>query len=474
MNAFRAAFAVLPFLAVSALAQPTGFDARFTSRTMRVDLAHTGGTASETISLSKVVDDGPWAGSRTRLLDDSNLGKYFFEVRDLATNAPLYSRGYASLYGEWESTGEARTRTMTLSESLRFPWPKAPVQITLRKRDAKNLFREIFTTSVDPSSPDVNRAPLGPRGKVVTLLESGPASAKVDLLVIGEGYTAKEMPKLRKDADRLLAALFAEEPFKSRRSDFNVRLLELPCDESGVHRPQSGIHRRTPLSVQYNIFGSERYVLTYDDVALRDAASAAPYEFLEILVNDAQYGGGGIYGYQATCSADTAFADYVFVHEFGHHFAGLADEYYTSDVAYETGAAELPEPWEPNVTAHADAKSLKWKDLVKTGTAIPTPWEKEAYEKEARAYQAERRKRLAAGAPPSEIDALFTKQREWEEKFLASMPNAGKVGAFEGAAYEAKGLYRSSADCIMFTRDRVGFCPVCRRAIERVIDLYSR
>jgi hypothetical protein len=277
------------------------------------------------------------------------------------------------------------------------------------------------------------------------------------------------MPKLRKDADRLLAALFAEEPFKSRKSDFNVRLLELPSDESGVHRPQSGIHRRTPLSVQYNVFGSERYVLTYDDAALRDAASAAPYEFLEILVNDAQYGGGGIYGYQATCSADTAFADYVFVHEFGHHFAGLADEYYTSDVAYETGAAELPEPWEPNVTASADPKNLKWKDLVKSGTAVPTPWEKEAYEKEARAYQAERRKRLAAGAPPSEIYALFTKQREWEEKFLATMPNAGG-GRVRGSGVRAKGL-PPSADHRL-TRDRVGSsCPPPR---HRTRDDFTR
>jgi len=162
------------------------------------------------------------------------------------------------------------------------------------------------------------------------------------------------------------------------------------------------------------------------------------------------------------------------VHEFGHHFAGLADEYYTSDVAYETGAAEHVEPWEPNATAMHDPARLKWRDLVETGTPLPTPWDKESYEKQSRDSQARRRKLLASDAPQSEIDKLFREEEGWSTKLLGGMKFSGKVGAFEGAAYEAKGLYRPSADCIMFTRDPVGFCPVCRRAIERVIDLYAR
>ena len=154
---------------------------------------------------------------------------------------------------------------------------------------------------------------------------------------------------------RLLPALFAQEPFKSRKTDFNVRALDLPVRPRAASTGRTpGVFRRTPLSAEYNIFDSERYVLTLDNRALRDAASAAPYEFIEILVNDKTYGGGGIFNDQATASVDSAFSDYVFVHEFGHHFAALADEYYTSDVAYETGAAEQPEPWEPNVTALQD------------------------------------------------------------------------------------------------------------------------
>jgi hypothetical protein len=282
------------------------------------------------------------------------------------------------------------------------------------------------------------------------------------------------LPKFHADAKRLVDALFAVEPFKSRKSDFNVRGLDVPSDEPGVNRPQVKSFRRTPLSAEYNIFDSERYMLTYDNRALRDAASAAPYEFIEILANEAQYGGGGIFNLQATTAVDTGFADYIFIHEFGHHFAGLGDEYYTSDVAYETGAAEHPEPWELNITALHDPARLKWRDLVEPGTPLPTPWDKDAYEAKSRDVQAKRRELRAKGVPETEIDAHFRDQMAWDTKFLGSMKFSGKVGAFEGAGYETKGLYRPEADCIMFTRDPVGFCRVCRRAISRIIDEYSR
>ena len=291
--------------------------------------------------------------------------------------------------------------------------------------------------------------------------------------MIGEGYTAEEFPKFHADAERLVNALFDEEPFASRRSDFNVWGLDLPSPQSGVSRPRALEFRRTPLSAEYNIFDSERYLLTYDNRTLRDAASAAPYEFIEILANEEQYGGGGIFNFQATAAADTGFAEYVFVHEFGHHFAGLADEYYTSDVAYETGGAYHPEPWEPNITALHDPENLKWGDLVERGTPLPTPWDKDAFESESTAAQAKRRDLRLEGVPESEIDRLFTDQMEHETAFLGAMEHAGKVGAFEGASYEPVGLYRSEIDCIMFTRNPVGFCRVCQRAINRVIDQYA-
>jgi IgA peptidase M64/peptidase M64-like protein len=453
-----------------------GFDAQFTTDTMRIDYFHGSGPGSpEAIALDRVVNDGPWAGSRTQLVDTTDLGHYRFEVRGKASRTLLYSRGFSSVYGEWATTGEPKTVHRTFHESLRLPWPRQPVVVTVDKRQPDNSFAPVWSTEVDPASRFVNRAPLKQHaGEVWTVFENGPPAEKVDLLVIGEGYTAAEKAKFHADVARLLPALFNEEPFKGRRSDFNVRALDLPSAESGVNRPNAGVFRRTPLSAEYNIFDSERYVLTLDNRALRDAASAAPYEFIEILVNDKTYGGGGIFNDQATASVDSAFSPYVFVHEFGHHFAALADEYYTSDVAYETGQARRPEPWEPNLTALQDPGHLKWRDLVEPGTPLPTPWDKSAFEQHTAGIQARRRDIRARNAPESEMDALFREQREWDQAFLQSMKYAGRVGAFEGAGYEAHGLYRPQTDCIMFTRDAVGFCRVCRRAIARIIDLYAK
>ena len=445
-------------------------------RTMRVDYVHTGGPKSgETIALDRVVNDGPWPGSRTQPIDQTDLGKYRFEVRELSSGTLWYSRGFASVYGEWETTAEVRSAHRSFHESLRFPWPVAPVRVQLHKRQPDNSFAPVWATEIDPNSRFVNAAAPPRAGTVWDLIQSGPAERKVDILVISEGYTAAEMPKFHKDAQRLIGALFAQEPFKSRRGDFNVRGLDLPAAASGVNRPNAGVFRRTPVSAEYNIFDSERYVLTLDNRALRDAASSAPYEFIEILVNEQTYGGGGIFNDQATSSVDSEFSDYVFVHEFGHHFAALADEYYTSDVAYESGPpGKKIEPWEPNVTALHDPAALKWRDLVTTGTPLPTPWSKAEFEQHSRGIQAQRREIRKRNAPEAEMNALFRAQREREEALLKDSKYATAVGAFEGASYEPKGLYRPQADCIMFSRNRVGFCAVCRRAIGRIIDLYAR
>ncbi len=457
--------------AIAVQTPPPAFDF---DRTMRVDYFHTGGAkAGEIVALDRVVNDGAWPGSRTQLVDRTNLGPYRFQVRD-RSGATLYSRGFASIYGEWETTAEAKTINRTFHESLRFPWPTSTVRVILEKRQADQSFREIWGSEIDPASRFVNVAAPPPAGTVVPIFENGPASSKVDLLVISEGYRAPEMQKFRGDAKRLIEALFAQEPFKSRRNDFNVRVLELPSAESGVNRPNAGVFRRTPVSAEYNIFDSERYVLTLDNRALRDAASLAPYEFIEILVNERTYGGGGVFNDHATASVDSAFAEYVFVHEFGHHFAALADEYYTSDVAYETGAVRKIEPWEPNVTALLDPATLKWRDVVAAGTPLPTAWPKEEFERHSRSIQERRREIRKRNAPEAEMDALFREQQAFEEKLLANSKYARTVGAFEGASYEQRGLYRPEADCIMFSRNRVGFCRVCQRGISQIIDLYSR
>jgi hypothetical protein len=439
-------------------------------RTLRVDYVHSGNSTQESFALSGLALEGPWPGPADRRVDDSNLGKYLFEVVELKTNRVWYSRGFASVYGEWETTGEAKDLSRAFGESLRFPEPPGPVQVVLKKRGPRNEFREAWSIVVDPGDPAVERA-APPAGVTVwPVLKSGEPRDKVDLLLLGDGYTAAEMDKWHADARRLAETLFAVSPFKERRGDFNVWAADTPSDESGVARPSDGVQRRSALRAGYDAFGSERYVLALDNARWREAASAAPYEFVEIVVNDRKYGGGGIHNLYATVSADNEFTPYVFVHEFGHHFAGLADEYYTSAVAYESGD-DRPEPWEPNATA--DSKASKWADLIGSGTPLPTPWPKDAFEAAQKDYQARRRAIRAAKRPEAEMEALFREERDRSTKQLAAGPHARQVGAFEGAMYQAKGYYRPQADCIMFTRDEVGFCAVCRRAIERVIDLYA-
>jgi len=193
---------------------------------------------------------------------------------------------------------------------------------------------------------------------------------------------------------------------------------------------------------------------------------------VEILTNSEKYGGGGIYNLYSTVAADSLWAPYIFVHEFGHHLAGLADEYYTSDVAY-LPAVEKTEPWEPNVTALLDPLKLKWRDLVSPGTPLPTPWPKTEFENLQKEGQERRRALRAANRPEREMNALFSEELARDTALLNGPAIKAKVGAYEGANYEAKGYYRPQSDCIMFTRDMVGFCAVCRRALQETLDLYA-
>ncbi|MEW6131041.1 MAG: IgA Peptidase M64 [Acidobacteriota bacterium] len=447
--------------------------ARAAGQTLRLDYFHTGNAAQELFSLDRVVMEPlAWAGHMNRAVDDTNLGKYYFEVIDRATNRVIYSRGFASIYGEWETTDEAKKLNRTFHESFRFPAPAAAVQIVLKKRDANNAFQQIWSLIVDPKDIFIDRAKMVAPAPVIEIQKAGDPATKVDFLIMGDGYTAAESKKFESDVRRLVEILFATSPFKERRQDFNIWAICPPAIESGISRPSTGIHRRSPLGATYDAFGSERYVLTFDNRAWREVAQFAPYEFVEIITNTRTYGGGGIFALYSTVAADSEQAPYVFVHEFGHHFAGLADEYYTSPVAYAP-VGERAEPWEPNVTALLDPKNLKWKDLMEPTTPIPTPWQKEEFDKRSLEYQRRRAQIRAENRPEEVMEALFRESREFEVQLFAKEKYFGKVGAFEGAMYEAKGYYRPEVDCIMFTRSKA-FCKVCSRAIERVIDLYAK
>lgn len=448
------------------------FNSFFSDKTMRLDYFHSGTAAEEHFSVDRVVSDGIWSGSKTVLKDDLRLGLYFLEVIDRDSRILLFSRGFANIFGEWQTTPEAAERWGTFHESVRFPWPAKPVTVILSKRDSLNNFVRIWKTDIDPSSRQVNPADISHTHKIDIISENGAADKKVDLVILGDGYSASEMEKFRKDSKRLAGYLMGAEPFKSHASEFNIRAVETPAVESGVNKPHHKVFRRTPLTVHYSSFDSERYALSYDNRTLRDVASEVPYDLMVIMVNERTYGGGGIYNLYTTVAADNKFSEYIMIHEMGHHMAGLADEYYTSSVSYEAPDITV-EPWELNITSQKERNNIKWKDLIDPATPVPTPWGKDKFDREGYAIQKERDSLRAAMVPETVMEELFTRQMRQEDQCFSDEKYRDEVGAFEGAGYVALGMYRPQIDCIMYTR-HLAFCKVCRRSIERVIEQYVK
>jgi hypothetical protein len=392
-------------------------------------------------------------------------------VKDLNSQRVLYSRGFSSIYGEWVTTDEAKKANRTFHESLRFPAPDGPVQIVVKKRDAQNAFREVWSTNIDPRDKRIDTSKPPSPGRVLTLEQNGDPADKVDLLFLGDGYTAAELDKCEKDVRRLAEGVFTFLPFKERRKDFNLWAICSPSPDSGVSHPSRGEYRNTLFGSQFDVFGTERYALSFDNRAIRSVASFAPYDVMAIVMNSKEYGNGGIFGLYATVSIDFPSAIRVFIHEFGHHFADLGDEYYfNANVAYAPTPAGV-EPWEPNITALLDPQRLKWKALVLPGTPIPTPWPKDCYENSIRDAPIRIRQMRADGATAEQIAAYRRQARETTEHCLSDGHYANKVGAFRGAMYEDK-YYRPQQRCIMLSGDQ--FCAVCQHAIEEIIDLYSR
>jgi hypothetical protein len=449
------------------------FDATFTGRTLRFDYWHVGTAGEEHVSLDRLRLEGEWPGRRQRLIDGADLGKYRFSVVDPASGETLFASGFSSIYGEWETTGEAhRGAWRAFHESQRFPEPRQPVELVLAKRGADGAFVEFHREAADPASRFVDRSPIPQRGVAWSVFENGPPAEKVDLLVLGDGYSAAELTQYRADVEKVIAALFSFAPFAERRGDFNVWAVDVAAERSGVTKPRADFWNSTPLGLTYNAFDSERYMLTFANREMREIAALAPYDALILIANSDKYGGGGIYNLYSTAAAKSAQLPYLIVHEFGHAFAGLGDEYYTSSVAYEDFNVAGSEPWEPNVTALLPGRPLKWADLATAGVPLPTPWDQAAYDKVSLDFQKVRNELRAAGASEARMDQYFAEVAAVTDPMLRAEPHYGQVGAFEGASYEAKGLYRPAVDCIMFSRNPDHYCPVCAAAVGRVIDLH--
>lgn len=483
-----AVLAAMALAAPLATVQPVAFDDVFVDATLRVDTYHTGNAAEETVTLDRVLRQGSWAGSLRHLTDRFGVGRYLATVVDPVTGVALFSKGYDSYFGEYRTTAAAgKGARRTFQESVLIPCPKKTVRFSIAVRQRDGALREIFATDIDPNSTSVVQAPLDAGVTVIQAAHAGDPHVKVDIAILAEGYTAAEEGKFRTDLARFVKLFFSQEPYASHRGSFNIAGVFKPSQESGASEPSWGVHRNTALGATFDSLGSERYVLTEDNRRVRDVAAHVPYDALMIMINSARYGGGGIYNLYCTFTADNQWSSYVFLHEFGHSFGGLADEYYTSSVAYSDFYPKGVEPDSPNITALLDPANLKWKALVTPGTPIPTPWEKAGFDTMDLAYQKVREAlngRIAAarraGAPRAEVEKMQDESERLSHEnaakvdaYLAKSRLVGQVGAFEGAGYASVGLYRPMLDCIMFSKGAKPFCKVCQQALLRVIEHYG-
>lgn len=465
------------------------FDIFFTDQTMRIDYFHIGDSDTEIVTIDQIYQYGTWAGSTKNLLDNFNNGAYYYKIYDSASNTLIFSRGFDSYFKEYQTSEEAtKGIKRTYHESAIIPFPKNKIKFVLEKRDKQNNLNEVFSTEIDPGNLYIIREKVKDKNvKIFKSHYSGNPHNKVDVVILGDGYSRNEQKKFEKDLKRYTQIFLNHEPFKSNKEKFNIYGVYKPSEESGIEEPGAGIYKNTALSTTFYSLGSERYILTEDNKSMRHLAAHVPYDAIYIMCNSPRYGGGGIYNFYSTFVSDNQFSPYIFLHEFGHSFGGLADEYYTSEVAYNEFYTAGLEPVEPNITRLQNKENLKWKNLVTDEVEIPTPWEKENYDKMDLAWQKQRREMNARIAElkrnKADLRIINKAQEEYNIKdkehsaevdnYLKNSKYWNKVGAFEGAGYSSKGMYRSMPDCLMFSKGTKPFCKVCEQHVVKVIKHFA-
>lgn len=410
-------------IAVSASSQ---FSAWFQPKTMRIDYFRCGDAGHEEIYLDEIREEPYWGGTRTRLIDDTGYGNYSLKVYDAATGTLIYSCGYNTLFGEWQSTEEAGRTRKCYTESVVFPYPRHDVNVVWESRNRKGKWEKRFEYTVDVASYLIKKETV--TYPTFDIVYSGNPARKVDLVLLSEGYDAGQYEQFRNDCRKFADALFSFSPYKENKHRFNVRGVWAPSVDAGVDIPGDGTWKHTALNSNFYTFDSERYLMTADYKAVRTLASAVPYDLIYIIANTGKYGGGAIYNYYGISSTGQEDSyEKVYVHEFGHLFLGLADEY-EGDTSYNDLYPRNVEPWEPNITNLVDF-GKKWKNRLPAGIPVPTP-----------------------------ADGTY----------------ADSLGVFEGAGYCTRGMYRPARTCLMRTFYQTdAFCPVCKEAIEKQIQRYA-
>jgi len=417
---------ILLALLLSSVATYAQFNKWFENKTLRFDYYHNGNHKEEVYSFDELLEEPYWGGSKTNLIDTFEYGNYFFKVSDAVTHQILYSHGYSTLFFEWQTTKEADTVWRTFSETVVFPFPKKPVDLVIFKRTRKGKWKQMFSYRVDPKNYFIKKD-RRLEYPVFDVHVTGNPANRVDVIILPEGYTEAQMGEFISDCKKFKQDFFTYEPYAFNRGKFNIRAVLAPSENSGTDIPKDSVWNTTILNTGYYTLNSERYLMTMDDKSVRDLAANAPYDQIYILVNSKKYGGGAIYNYYNVSVNSNAKSAQILIHEFGHGFAALGDEY-GYDNTYGDMYNFKIEPWEPNLTTLRHFEK-KWKHLVNDTVPIPTP--------DIAKY-------------------------------------AHVVGAFEGAGYVAKGVYRPVRDCMMRSFNGADFCPVCQEAIQKMIDFYSK
>jgi hypothetical protein len=470
----------VPVILAATLSLAADFDSSFDDATLRVDFYQVGAAESEEVVLDRLLRQGPWAGPTQGLAEPDPVGRTVARLVDPETGAILVETAFDSLFGEYRATTPAAAGVVrAFHESVLLPFPVRDVRLSLSSRDETGGEELLLETDIDPGAVEIAAEAPAADALVIEELISGPVQTSLDIAFVGEGYTADQLDLFRSDLSRFAALLLEQQPYASARDLINVRGVVVPSPDPGCDEPTRGRWRRTAVGASFNALGSPRYLLPTDNRALREIAANVPYDTLIVMVNHDRYGGGGIAGRYCTFTAHGPFAGYLLLHELGHSFGGLADEYYTSSTATTDLHSPELEPAEPNITAHPDRDQIKWAALVDPTTPLPTPWDKVRFDAEDFAYQVERRALDEAIAQAARRGALAVELEILEaaaerhalrraaavDAFMNASGLLGTVGAFEGAGYVAEGLYRPTIDCLMFSRGVKALCPVCRGAV---------
>ncbi|ANU58441.1 IgA Peptidase M64 [Bacteroides caecimuris] len=398
----------------------------FQNKTLRVDYIFTGDATQQAIYLDELSQLPTWAGRQHHLSELPLEGNGQIIMKDLASKQCIYKTSFSSLFQEWLSTDEAKETAKGFENTFLLPYPKQPVEIEVTLYSPRKKTMATYKHIVRPNDILIHKRGVSHVTPHRYMLQSGNEKDCIDVAILAEGYTEKEMDIFYQDAQYTCESLFSYEPFRSMKGKFNIVAVASPSTDSGVSVPRENLWKETTVHSHFDTFYSDRYLTTSRVKSIHNALAGIPYEHIIILANTDVYGGGGIYNSYTLTTAHHPMFKPVVVHEFGHSFGGLADEYfYEDDVMTDTYPLDI-EPWEQNISTQVNFAS-KWKDILPSGTPIPTP---------------------------------ITERKEYP------------VGVYEGGGYSAKGIYRPAYDCRMKTNSYPEFCPVCQRAIRRMIKFY--